>query len=65
MKIEELKEVLKNALDILEQYEDEDTVKMVSNTYFLGYPLYFLGKAGYEGGYINLDTLEEDIERNK
>lgn len=63
MKIEKLKQILEDALEILEQYEDTDEVKMVSNTYFLGNPNYFLGVAGYNGGYIALDYLEENIER--
>ena len=63
MKVEKLKQILEDALEILEQYENTDKVKMVSNTYFLGNPYYFLGIAGYNGGYIALDYLEENIER--
>lgn len=63
MRVEELKEILNNALEVLEQYEDNDKVKMVSNTYFLGYPRHYLGIAGSEGGYIALDYLEENIKR--
>ena len=58
MKIEELKQLLIEVLDNLEQYDDKDEVKMVSNTYFLGNPNHFLGIAGYNGGYIALDDIE-------
>ena len=61
MKVKELKELLEEQLEILEQYEDDDDIKMESNTYFLGGAKHFLGIAGYNGGYINLQYLEEMI----
>lgn len=62
MKVKDLKELLEEKLEILEQYEDEDKIKMVTNTYFLGHPRAFIGIAGYNGGYISLDNLEEEID---
>ena len=61
MKVQKLKELLQNYLDILEQYEDNDEIKMVTNTYFLSDNRVFLGMAGYDGGYISLSNLEEEI----
>lgn len=64
MTIKDLKELLEEKLEILEQYEDDDKIKMESNTYFLGGAHEFLGIAGYNGGYINLSCLEESIYNN-
>lgn len=64
MKVGELKELLNEWLDCLENYEDEDKIKMESNTYFLGYAKHFLGVSGYDGGYINLSELEGNIIRD-
>lgn len=61
MKVYELKQQLANYLEILEDYDDELKIKLEPNTYFLGHPTYFLGVAGYDGGYLNLDDLEENI----
>lgn len=61
MKVKELKEMLQEYIDILEQYEDNDEIKMVTNTYFLSDNRVFLGIAGYNGGYISLANLEEEI----
>lgn len=61
MKVKELKEMLLEYVDVLEQYEDDNEVKMVTNTYFLSDNRVFLGMAGYNGGYISLSNLEEEI----
>ena len=61
MKVKDLKEILEEKLEILDQYEDDADIKMVSNTYFLGGAPLFLGIAGSNGGYINLSYLEESI----
>lgn len=64
MTVGKLKRVLNRVLENLEDFDDDKEVHMVSNTYFLGNPHYFLGIAGYDGGYINLDNIpvEEDEE---
>ena len=62
MKVKDLKELLQEKLEVLEEYEDEQEIKQVANTYFLGGTRYFLGIAGYDGGYIDLHHLEEQIE---
>ena len=61
MTVKGLKAKLQRVLDELENYDDDQEVRMVSNTYFLGDCRLFLGVAGYDGGYINLDDpVEED-----
>jgi hypothetical protein len=59
--VKDLKDFLERILADLENYDDEQKVEMVSNTYFLGHPSAFLGISGYDGGYINLDCpVDED-----
>lgn len=62
--VKDLKEKLQSVIEDLEQnYNDEQKIIMVSNTYFLGHPNMFLGIAGRDGGYINLHDIEtEDAE---
>ena len=62
MTVKELKDLLQEKLEVLEEYDDEQKINMVTNTYFLGHPNYFLGIAGSNGGYIALDYLEEEIQ---
>ena len=64
MKVKDLKELLEQTLETLENYDDEKEIKLVSNTYFLGHPNYFLGVAGYNGGYLALDWLDETLEND-
>jgi len=61
MTVKELKELLEEKLELLNEFEDNQEIKMESNTYFLGGARYFLGISGYDGGYINLAHLEEEI----
>lgn len=65
MTVRDLKELLEEKLEILEQYEDDDKIKMVTNTYFLGGASQFLGISGYNGGYISLSALEEYIDTDE
>lgn len=61
MKVKELKETLKEALRVLKDYKPSQEVDMKSNTYFLQGARVFLGIAGYDGGYIDLDSpVSED-----
>lgn len=57
---ERLRRVLEEAIERLEDFEDEAQIETVSNTYFLGDCRYFLGVSGYDGGYVNLDDLREE-----
>ena len=59
--VADLKEKLQSVIDDLEQnYDDEQKISMVSNTYFLGNANLFLGIAGYDGGYIDLHNIETE-----
>lgn len=64
MKVKDLRRKLEKALNILDDYNDDDQIKMVTNTYFLGDSCRtFLGISGFDGGYINLENpVEEDEE---
>ena len=63
MTVKQLKNILEDALNDLESFNDTDTVRMVSNTYFLHGASRFLGISGYDGGYIDLSNpVEEDDE---
>lgn len=56
MKVKELKEILKEALTVLKDYKPSQEVDLKSNTYFLQGARIFLGIAGYDGGYIDLNA---------
>lgn len=62
--VSDLKDILQNALDNLEDFDDNQKVQLVSNTYFLGNANQFLGISGYDGGYLDLNDIEieEDEE---
>ena len=45
-----------------ENYDDNEIINIVSNTYFLGHCSCFLGIAGYNGGFINLDNPTDSEE---
>ena len=57
-----LRRYLEDAITRLEDFDDDAEIRMVSNTYFLGDCRTFLGISGYDGGYVNLDILEEEDE---
>lgn len=64
--VKDLKEKLQSVIDDLEQnYDDEQKIRMVSNTYFLGNANMFLGIAGYNGGYINLSDIETEEDEDE
>ena len=65
MNVGELKELLNEWIQILEDYEEEDKIKMEGNTYWLRGAKYYLGVSGYNGGFVNLSSLEEVIERGE
>lgn len=62
MTVKELKNKLQRVINNLEGYDDDATINMVSNTYFLRDCRYFLGVSGYDGGYINLSNIEVEDE---
>jgi hypothetical protein len=59
--VRNLKNKLENVLSQLDDLEDDQKINLVSNTYFLGHPRLFLGIAGYEGGYLALDCIEDSL----
>ena len=65
IKVKELKEKLQNAIDALEDLNDEDNIHLEPNTYFLHGANDFLGISGYDGGYLDLDRIEEAVEDNE
>lgn len=65
MTVKKLRKILEDTLRDLDCYDDDQEVKMVSNTYFLGNPRYFLGVSGYDGGYISFDEPVEDDEEDE
>ena len=59
--VADLKEKLQSVIDDLEEnYDDDQKISMVSNTYFLGNANLFLGISGYDGGYIDLHNIETE-----
>ena len=67
MKITKLQEILQDALndieDCIEDYGEDAEVRLESNTYFLGNARYFIGISGYDGGYLNLRDIEDNIRK--
>ena len=60
MTIGKLKGILQNALDFCDDYEDDDKIVFVSNTYFVRDALVFIGCCE---GYLDLEEIEiEDKE---
>ena len=55
--VAKLKNILRLALEQLDKLGDNYPIEVVSNTYFLGHPKYFLSMASE--GYINLDEIIE------
>lgn len=62
IKVKYLKEKLERAMNVLEDLEDEDKIHLEPNTYFLRGANNFLGISGYDGGYLDLDRIEEAVE---
>ena len=52
MKVKDLKQLLEETLETLNNYDEELDIPLKSNTYFLGYP---------NGGYLALDYLEDTL----
>ena len=65
MTVKELKDLLSSILDNLDNYDDNDEVKKETNTYFLQGTKYFLGIAGYNGGYIDLANIKIDEDEEE
>ena len=56
MKVSKLKQYLQNAIDELDEFNDDDQVHMVTNTYFLNSSNFI----GTHEGYVDLDNIRVD-----
>lgn len=64
MKVSKLKQYLQNAIDELDEFNDDDQVHMVTNTYFLNGSNFI----GTHEGYVDLENIrvnEDDEEENE
>ena len=64
IKVKYLKEKLEYAISQLEDLDDNDKIHLEPNTYFLHGANTFLGISGYDGGYLDLNRIEEAVEDN-
>ena len=62
--VEKLKNKLQSVIDDLDNLEDNQKLKLESNTYFLNGSRFFVGIAGYDGGYLDLDNVTEHVEED-
>ena len=62
--VEKLKNKLQSVIDDLDNLEDNQKLKLESNTYFLNGSRFFVGIAGYDGGYLDLDNVAEHVEED-
>lgn len=62
--VAKLKEKLQNVIDDLNELDDDEKLSLESNTYFLNGSRFFVGIAGYDGGYLDLDNVAEHIVRD-
>lgn len=60
--VKQLKNRLQNAIDTLEELEDDQKIHLESNTYFINGARTFVGISGYDGGYLDLDRIEDNLE---
>ena len=59
-----LKEKLQNVINDLNELDDAEKLSLESNTYFLNGSRFFVGIAGYDGGYLDLDNVVEHVVRD-
>lgn len=62
--VAKLKEKLQNVIDDLNELDDNEKLSLESNTYFLNGSRFFVGIAGYDGGYLDLDNVTEHVEED-
>ena len=62
--VAELKEKLQNVINDLNELDDNEKLNLESNTYFLHGSSFFVGIAGYDGGYLDLDNVVEHVVRD-
>lgn len=59
--VKELKEKLQDVIDTLDNYEDNDTIEIVGNTYFIRSTFY--AQVGCKG-FVALTNIEDNINPN-
>lgn len=62
--VAKLKEKLQNVINDLNELDDDEKLSLESNTYFLNGSRFFVGIAGYDGGYLDLDDVAEHVVRD-
>lgn len=60
--VAKLKEKLQSVINDLNELDDDKKLNLESNTYFLNGSRFFVGIAGYDGGYLDLDNVAEHVE---
>ena len=60
--VAKLKEKLQGVINDLDELDDNQKLNLESNTYFLNGSRFFVGIAGYDGGYLDLDNVTEHVE---
>lgn len=60
--VAKLKEKLQSVINDLDELDDDKKLNLESNTYFLNGSRFFIGIAGYDGGYLDLDNVTEHVE---
>ena len=59
--VRNLKNKLENVLNQLDDLEDDQKLKLVGNTYFIGNPRIFLGITDHQGGYLEQYCLDSTM----
>ena len=62
--VAKLKEKLQSVINDLNELDDDKKLSLESNTYFLSGSRFFVGIAGYDGGYLDLDNVTEHVEED-
>lgn len=65
MKARKIRQKLEQFLEVLEDLQDEQDIKLQSNTYMIAEDGdFFLGFSGYDGGYLTLSDIEESEDED-
>ena len=65
MKVSKLKQYLQNAIDELDEFNDDDQVHMVTNTYYLKSSNFIGTHEGYvDLGHIRIDASDDEEEED-
>lgn len=64
IKVAKLKEKLQKVINDLDNFDDNEKLSLEPNTYFLNESRFFVGIAGYDGGYLDLDNVAEHVVKD-